>query len=558
MNTLIGRVMVVREEAAELIALGNEVLHTSDNLVKLVRNYVITEDARVLREYEAIVNAYFSFDGKFDRMMEIGMSDGEMRTLDSIAVQLDKLAAMEDQALEATADGRYDVAVSLVFGEEYTNIDNQLAALIETLMDDIYTRTNYESVKMTNEVRLGLIAIGVFFVLSMITFLLFTNWFVRKAFWYENILDHVPMPMSVTDSNMKWTFINKPVEDFLGLKRADVLGKHCSNWGANICNTENCGIRCLERGTVTSYFEQPGLNMDFQVDVAYLYDKKGSKTGHIEIVQDITEQMKGQKEDAEFVKELGDISISFVRAANDVEKGANDLSSNSAEQTGEVNQLSGSVSDVAEKTKANTILAGKSSELADTIKGNAEKGSGQMDQLAQAVADINSSIQSISKVFKFIDDIAFQTNILALNAAVEAARAGQHGKGFAVVAEEVRNLAAKSAASARDTDSLLASSVEKANTGVQIAGETAVSLKEIVSGIEESSLIAKQILSSSEEQNKLIEGINRGINQLAQGIQQNSAMAEESAAASTEMNDQAQHLQKLVDEFQSQINSFYG
>jgi len=85
-----------------------------------------------------------------------------------------------------------------------------------------------------------------------------------------------------------------------------------------------------------------------------------------------------------------------------------------------------------------------------------------MGDMIAAVDEINRASNDINKVIKVIDDIAFQTNILALNAAVEAARAGQYGKGFAVVAEEVRNLASKSAEAAKDTGTLISSSVEKA------------------------------------------------------------------------------------------------
>jgi len=235
--------------------------------------------------------------------------------------------------------------------------------------------------------------------------------------------------------------------------------------------------------------------------------------------------------------------------AKQVADGAQSLAQGSTEQASSIQELSSSITEIANKTKANAEIATRTSQLSETIKDNALKGSNQMDQMITAVQEINEASQSISKIIKTIDDIAFQTNILALNAAVEAARAGQHGKGFAVVAEEVRNLASKSADAAKDTGDMIQNSMEKAELGSQIAGGTAESLKEIVSGISESSELIAEIARASEEQSLGISQINTGIDQVAQVVQQNSATAEESAAASEEMSSQSTMLEELISQF---------
>ncbi|MDR0293266.1 MAG: response regulator [Oscillospiraceae bacterium] len=117
------------------------------------------------------------------------------------------------------------------------------------------------------------------------------------AHWYKSILDAIPLPISVTDTSMNWTFVNKAVEDFLGTKRGEMIGKPCGNWNAHICNTRDCGVACAKRGLMRTFFTH--AESSYQVDVEILKDLKGETAGYIEIVQDITKIEAMAREQAE-------------------------------------------------------------------------------------------------------------------------------------------------------------------------------------------------------------------------------------------------------------------
>ncbi|GAA0181370.1 hypothetical protein SH2C18_39120 [Clostridium sediminicola] len=111
---------------------------------------------------------------------------------------------------------------------------------------------------------------------------------VEKIYWYEGILDSIPNPISVTDLDMNWTFMNKALIKHLDVNREDVIGKHCSNWNADICNTEKCSIARLKNNFDKTRFDQNDNN--YIAAMSYLYNKAGDKTGHVEVVLDITEE----------------------------------------------------------------------------------------------------------------------------------------------------------------------------------------------------------------------------------------------------------------------------
>ncbi len=250
---------------------------------------------------------------------------------------------------------------------------------------------------------------------------------------------------------------------------------------------------------------------------------------------------------------LGDIfsaittSVSQVNAgAEQVSAGAQSLSQGATEQASSIQELAATIASVSDQVRNNAQNATDARELSEKAGDEVSKGNEQMTRMIEAMNDINNSSSEISKIIKVIDDIAFQTNILALNAAVEAARAGAAGKGFAVVADEVRNLAAKSAAAAKNTTALIEGSISRIAEGARIVDHTADSLRTIVQSVTEVSELVNLIDDASAQQASSLAQIAQGIEQISAVVQTNSATAEESAAASEELSGQANMLSGIL------------
>lgn len=232
--------------------------------------------------------------------------------------------------------------------------------------------------------------------------------------------------------------------------------------------------------------------------------------------------------------------------AEQVASASQALAQGSTEQASALEQVTASMDEIADRTKGNASEASEANKLVHNVKEMAVVGNGQMKSMIGAMNDINESSETISKIIKVIDDIAFQTNILALNAAVEAARAGVHGKGFAVVAEEVRNLAAKSASAASETAEMIEDSIRKVSNGTKLAEETAKSLDEIVGSIDQIVSLISDIAVASNDQATAVTQIGQAIGQVSTVVQTNSATSEQCAAASEELSNQAATLRNLM------------
>jgi methyl-accepting chemotaxis protein-1 (serine sensor receptor) len=222
------------------------------------------------------------------------------------------------------------------------------------------------------------------------------------------------------------------------------------------------------------------------------------------------------------------------------------LSSRTEEQASALQETASSMDELTGTVKQNADNARQASSLAANASEIANKGSRVVAQVVGTMGDINQSSAKIADIITIIEGIAFQTNILALNAAVEAARAGEEGRGFAVVAGEVRSLAQRSSAAAKEIKGLIDTSVERVQSGTSLVDEAGRTMAEIIGAVQRVTDIMGEIAAASEEQSSGIEQVARAVTQMDEVTQQNAALVEEAAAAAQSLEDQAAKLRQAV------------
>jgi methyl-accepting chemotaxis protein len=240
---------------------------------------------------------------------------------------------------------------------------------------------------------------------------------------------------------------------------------------------------------------------------------------------------------------------SISTAAVEVAAGNLDLSSRTEQQAGSLEESASALEELTGTVRNNADNARQGSELAAGASRVATRGGEVVGQVVVTMGEIDEASKKIVDIISVIDGIAFQTNILALNAAVEAARAGEQGRGFAVVAGEVRTLAQRSAAAAKEIKLLIDASVRKVGDGTRLVGEAGATMQEVVASVQRVTDIMTEISAASREQSAGIEQVNGAVAQMDQVTQQNAALVEEAAAATAAMQEQAAQLAEAVSVF---------
>ncbi|WP_394778216.1 methyl-accepting chemotaxis protein [Undibacterium sp.] len=257
---------------------------------------------------------------------------------------------------------------------------------------------------------------------------------------------------------------------------------------------------------------------------------------------------------ASVLMEIRTASESVKISAQEIASGNLDLSSRTEDQASSLEETAASMEELTSTVRQNAENAGQANQLAVTASGFAAKGGSVVEDVVATMESINASSKKIVDIIGVIDGIAFQTNILALNAAVEAARAGEQGRGFAVVATEVRNLAQRAAAAAREIKALIVDSVSQVESGSKLVAEAGGTMNEIVTSVKQVTDIMSEIMVATNEQSSGIGQVNQAIGQMDQVTQQNAALVEEAAAAAQSLQEQASQLAQTVSGFKLDHN----
>jgi methyl-accepting chemotaxis protein len=250
----------------------------------------------------------------------------------------------------------------------------------------------------------------------------------------------------------------------------------------------------------------------------------------------------------------GDIAVS----KEEIRRASNELSQRTERQAAALEETSAALDELSVAVRHTAAGAHEASQRVHSVSSEATRSDAVVTQAIEAMSGIEKSSDEISKIIGVIDDIAFQTNLLALNAGVEAARAGESGKGFAVVAQEVRELAQRSAAAAKEIKDQIARSSGQVEQGVRFVGEAGEALKRISDQIKSANEIVSKIAHSASEQDTTLRAITSSINQLDAATQQNAAMAEETTASAESLASDTDELLNLIRGFRVGGQADYG
>ena len=513
------------EDRFELTYNANRFMNGSAYLTNEVRAYASTGNQEHYDNYWNEVNTLKNRDIGVAAMQEIGITNEEQKMIDDMYGLSNQLVPLEEQAMKQVQAGEQSAAVDYVYGEEDKDSITKINALKEQFLATLDERTLQEVDALTHSS--SMIQFLMVIALAMVgTLQLISMWVIRRKILRPVIAVRDQMG-EISQGNLSAEFGFRSDTSEIGMLVASI-------------HETKGELRKYISDIDNKLSEMAQGNMNLSIDSSY--------RGEFLPIQDAMRQILDGLNDAlsRIHQTAGKVSDRSERMA----VSAQTLSDGAVQQAAAVEELSAGIQDISDQVKRTSKDADNARKSAVETESQLAVCSQKMDALSSAIADISESSDQISGIIKTIEDISFQTNILALNASVEAARVGAAGKGFAVVANEVQQLAAKSAESAKNITDLIVNSVRLVQYGTSLSGETMTALTNVVSSSRQSAELVEHIADSAKQQAESLSQLTEGMENISAVVQTNANTAEESASSAQELHHHAERLQAAVRHFQ--------
>ncbi len=511
---------------ADLIINLNRFMDGSAYLTSEVRAYAATSDIAHFDNYWEEVNTLKNRDIGVENMQSIGIAENEIAIITQMQSISNNLIPLESAAMDSVTAGDTQKAMESVFGDEYENGLAQIAVLQVELSEMIDTRTNQLVADAIFQNTLIYIVMAILLLLIMVV--QFISEVMIKNSLIKPIADCSNALLEISKGNLTYNLDLKAGKNEIGVLVGST--KEMVSNVSSIISELSGGLAAMSQGDFTHKEISGQL---FKGDYAPL------STAYNKINKELPATLKQIQKSSNLVRGG---SEQLANNAQAMSQGANSQSSAIKMLTVSVDEVSARIKQTAEDAR-NVKIANTATQESLQLS------NAQMQDMMRAMEQINDKSHEIRDIIKAIDDIAFQTNILSLNAAVEAARAGVSGKGFAVVAEEVRNLASRSANSARDTATLIEETLSAVEQGNKVAQSTSASITNIFEGASKLSTLVDDIAGATESQSVSAEQIKSSVEQIASVVDINTSAAEQTASVSEELLSQAHTLKTMTSRF---------
>ncbi len=515
---------IVTDEELETTTYLNQYRLGSKALTYAVQAYAVTGEQKYYDDYMKELNEDKNRDIAWAGLENNNITEEEWNSMRHIAELSDGLVPMEEKALELTEQGDKKSATEYVFGAEYGNAIEQINSLTDETIVQIQKRINGEKIRL----RIFQFIIEIFYLFSFLYLIVQTIKIVR--FSREKLLSPI---IKVSEQMIALSEGNFHTEFTMQEDESEV-GKMVS---AIFLMKQNITSMILE---VSNILEKMGDgDYNFEIHQEYIGEFSQIKESFVKIGEKMRETLITIRE----------VSRQIDSGSEQLSCAAVDLAEGSMEQAGKVSDLVDLIHKMYQSMEYSASEAAETVKLSTRAGQVLEVGNTKMQELKEAISEINKCSEDIGNIISTIEDIASQTNLLSLNASIEAARAGEAGKGFAIVADQVKNLAEESGKAAGETDKLIERTILAVNKGIEIADETATNMDEVMLG-------AKQATDKMQEMSKMLtkdvtsmHQVNESVMRISEIVDSNSAASEETAAVSQEQKAQVETMVSLMDKF---------